>query len=171
MRLVCNDAGYGGVFRGVGWESTQSIPSNASANLGVPSFFCLYKPYFYLQAWIDRDSLPPRQIAFPLEPDMSFEGEFYEIINTHRNNRSRVYFLFSTSVHSYSLVGENGTLPWIDYEGIDLTYTEMHQMFFEDGVKDTFHLRRALKSGLRGNDLIPALLDDFAVWQACPPDR
>jgi hypothetical protein len=170
-RFVCNDADYGGVFREVGWESIQSIPSNASATLGVPSFFCLYRPYFYLQAWIDCDSLPPRQIAFPLEPDMSFEGEFYEIINTHQKNRSMLSFLFLTPVNSYSLVGENGTLPWIDYEGIDLTHTEMYQKFFEDRVKDAFHLRRALKSGLRGNDLVPALLDDFHVWQTCPPDR
>jgi hypothetical protein len=52
-----------------------------------------------------------------------------------------------------------------------MTHSGKYQDFFEDGFDDAFHLSRALKSGLRGNELIPALLDDFRVWQTCPPDR
>jgi hypothetical protein len=85
-RLVSHVAD-GGCFWGTGSELDRNIFTNASAKRGSPNFFCLYKPYFYLQAWIDRDSLPPRQIAFPHEPEMSFEGEFYEIVNTHTQRR------------------------------------------------------------------------------------
>jgi hypothetical protein len=70
----------------------EPATTNASVLRGSSNFFCLYKPYFYLQAWINRDSLPPRQVAFPLEPDMTFEGEFYEIVHSRRKERS--IFLF-----------------------------------------------------------------------------
>ncbi|PVG01127.1 hypothetical protein CPB86DRAFT_140198 [Serendipita vermifera] len=58
---------------------------------------CLRAPYYYLRKWVDRESLPPRQTAFPHEPDMIFEGEFYEIMNTRRKGRRRfiLYFLES----------------------------------------------------------------------------
>jgi hypothetical protein len=73
-------SGYGGRFEGVEGESgtivTETSPGDTS------NFFCLRDPYFYLQCWVDRNSLPPRQTAFPQEPDMSFEGEFFEIVNS-----------------------------------------------------------------------------------------
>jgi hypothetical protein len=69
------------------------------------------------------------------------------------------------------LVEDTGTLPWIDYEGIDLAHSGTFQDYFSDGVKDVPNLRQALESGLREEELIPALLDDFRVWQRCPPDR
>jgi hypothetical protein len=82
---IVSEEWNGGQFCTVGWEQ---MSTNASGARKSPNFFCLYKPYCYLQAWIDRNSLPPRQTAFPLEPEMSFEGEFYEIVNTHREARS-----------------------------------------------------------------------------------
>jgi hypothetical protein len=71
---------------------------------------------------------------------------------------------------SHSWVGYDGTLPWIDYEGIELTLAGGSQDFFDASV-DPISLHRALESGLRGEDLIPALLDDFRVWQTCPADE
>jgi hypothetical protein len=74
-------------------EPGERIRSNASAHFGSENFFCLRSPYLYLQAWVDRGSLPPRQTAFPLERDMSFEGELFEIINTHHDMRSMQFHL------------------------------------------------------------------------------
>ncbi|PVG01125.1 hypothetical protein CPB86DRAFT_823959 [Serendipita vermifera] len=54
---------------------------------GDVNVFCLRTPYYYLRKLVDRDSLPPRQTAFPQEPVMSFEGELYEIVNTRRKDR------------------------------------------------------------------------------------
>lgn len=63
-----------------------------------------------------------------------------------------------------------GTLEFIDYEGMFYSHTE-YQEWFSDGFSGAYDLGRALKNGLRGNDLIPALLRDFNVWQTCPTDR
>lgn len=46
-----------------------------------PHFLVREGPFFYLQAWIDWDSLPDRQS--PLDPElMSFAGELYEIVHS-----------------------------------------------------------------------------------------
>jgi hypothetical protein len=86
-RLVYCATGYGGCFEGVeGIDgTTDDVETDASTNSN--DFFCLRAPYFYLQKWIDRNSLPPRQTVFPLEPDMTFEGEFYEIVNYRGEGR------------------------------------------------------------------------------------
>ena len=56
-----------------------------------PNFFALEGPIRYLQEWIDWDSLPGRELGFPHDPaPMSFEGEFYEIVNTQRDRRGGV---------------------------------------------------------------------------------
>jgi hypothetical protein len=76
-----------------------------------------------------------------------------------------------------------GTLPCIDYEGIESTLCpskddygaevddDRFQAEFEGGFTGAVDLSRALVSGLRGEELIPALLCDFNVWQTCPSDR
>ncbi|PVG01682.1 hypothetical protein CPB86DRAFT_823601 [Serendipita vermifera] len=64
----------------------------------------------------------------------------------------------------------HGTVDFIDYEGIDCSLQQF-QDDFSGAFFGPYDLGSALKSGLRGNDLIPALLSDFNVWQACPPDR
>jgi hypothetical protein len=65
--------------------------------------------------------------------------------------------------------GTTGILRRIDYEGIDLTLCDF-QGDFSRAYLGPWKLCRALKDGLRGNDLIPALLQDFNVWQTCPTD-
>ncbi|PVG01676.1 hypothetical protein CPB86DRAFT_823596 [Serendipita vermifera] len=150
IRLVHGWTGYGGGFTGID-GSDKAVYTNASA--GGVAFFCLRGPYSYLQSWIDRDSLPHQQTAFPLEPEMNFEGEFYEIVNRRGKRRNSV-----------------GTLDIINYEGIDCALDQF-QDFFSGAFFGAYELGSALKGGLRGNDLIPALLRDFCVWQTCPPDR
>jgi hypothetical protein len=61
-------------------------------------------------------------------------------------------------------------MDYIDYGGIEHSL-EQFQDTFDGAYFDDHELGRALKSGLRGYDLIPALLRDFKVWQTCPPDR
>jgi hypothetical protein len=63
-----------------------------------------------------------------------------------------------------------GRLDWVDYEGIEKKFEQFQDYFYPNDMI-AFHLGQALGSGLRGNDLIPALLRDFEVWQACPTDR
>lgn len=130
----------------------MQVYTSASSGLTVANFFCLRAPYHYLKSWVNRDTLPPRQTAFPLEPDMSFEGELYEIINTRRERRDEA----------------SGILNWVDYGGITKDFHQFQDYFWID---DAFYLGQALKSGLRGKDLIPALLRDFSVWQTCPTNR
>ncbi|PVF98442.1 hypothetical protein CPB86DRAFT_361019 [Serendipita vermifera] len=129
-------------------RSLELYAVNHTTNL-----LCLRAPYYYLQAWLDRDSLPPREIAFPHEPEMSFEGELYEIVNSHPDNRLR----------------PSGILYGIPLEGIAATLDQWQDYF--SGAFRPKHIIPALNSGLRGNDLIPALLRDFKVWQTCPTDR
>ncbi|PVG01673.1 hypothetical protein CPB86DRAFT_871077 [Serendipita vermifera] len=125
-RLVTHWTEWGGIFGGIeGSNGTEAVTTHASA--GDDAFFCLR--------------------------DMSFEGEFYEIVN-YRAKRG--YYV--------------GTLDRIDYEGIDLALDQWQDTFWRT-FSGAYELGRALKGGLRGNDLIPALLHDFCVWQTCPPDR
>ncbi|PVF98447.1 hypothetical protein CPB86DRAFT_705323, partial [Serendipita vermifera] len=123
-----------------------------SSYMSNGNLFCLRVPYFYLQAWLHRETLPPRQIAFPSEPDMSFEGELYEIINTRKKAR-------------------RGTLRTINYGGIEHTYDGQYQDCFEPDDICPTRLGQLLKMGKRGHDLIPGLLYDFNTWQTCPTDR
>lgn len=150
-RLVYESTGYGGNFEKV---EGQGNKVRTQADSYTWNFFCLRAPYFYLQSWIDWDSLPPRHVVFPLEPDMNFEGEFWEIVNAYSHRRRQGH----------------GTVDFIDYEGIDCSLQQF-QDDFSGAFFGPYDLGSALKSGLRGNDLIPALLSDFNVWQACPPDR
>ncbi|PVG01674.1 hypothetical protein CPB86DRAFT_83415 [Serendipita vermifera] len=149
-RLVDEPWDYGMFYKVDG--SDERVLTDASRSSG--NFFCLRAPYLYLQSWIDKDSLPPRQTAFPLESDMSFEEELYEIVKYRSNRRHNCY----------------GILDGIEYEGINFACDQWQDTFYSafTGAHD---LDRALKNGLRGNDLIPALLNDFCVWQTCPPDR
>jgi hypothetical protein len=65
---------------------------------------------------------------------------------------------------------QNGTLLGLEYEGIERSLQTVQDDFVGAFV-GAHKLVSALKAGLRGKDLIPALLRDFNVWQTCPPDR
>jgi len=53
-----------------------------------PNVFALEGPIKYLQQWINWNTLPGREVGFPYDPaPMSFEGEFYEIVNTQQDRR------------------------------------------------------------------------------------
>ncbi|PVF98446.1 hypothetical protein CPB86DRAFT_814818 [Serendipita vermifera] len=153
-RLV--DSGYdlGGYFDRIEGKPMERILTSASSRGSVANFFCLRAPYFYLQTWVNRDTLPLRQTAFPLEPDMSFEGELYEIINTRQQER-------------YA----GGMLRSIRYGGIEYAFDGQYQTCFQHDYIRPRWLGYALRMGERKYDLIPPLLYDFNVWQTCPTDR
>lgn len=129
-------------------DFTSVFPDETNSNI-----LCLRTPFQYLRKWVNRRTLPPRRIAFPSQPKMDFIGEFYEIVHTRLRSRRL-----------------NGTLPCIDYEGTELVWNGVHD-FFEDIFEGATHLGAALKAGLRGDALVPPLLNDFRTWQAYPPDH
>ena len=71
------------------YEKKERIGSNCTA-YDNPNFFVLEGCYRYLEAWLDWDSLPPRSVAFPDDAEpMSIPSEFYEIVNTREQPRSK----------------------------------------------------------------------------------
>ena len=63
-------------------EETVEADTVCNPDEGSSIFLCEHC-YHYLEAWIDRDSLPPRSVAFPDDPKpMSFAGELYEIVTS-----------------------------------------------------------------------------------------
>lgn len=76
-----------------------------------PHFWFTHECGNYMQAWIDFDSLPPRQTAFPNDPEpMNFYGELYEIVNSRKERPSAQPFTFAT--RSFDLL-----LPFYRREG------------------------------------------------------
>ena len=71
------------------YERKERFGSNCAA-YDNPDFFVLEGCYRYLEAWLDWDSLPPRSVAFPDDAEpMSIPSEFYEIVNTREQPRSK----------------------------------------------------------------------------------
>jgi hypothetical protein len=73
-----------------GYEKKERIGSDCTTVSDNPDFFVLEGCYRYLEAWLDWDSLPPRSVAFPDDAEpMSIPSEFYEIVNTREQPRSK----------------------------------------------------------------------------------
>ena len=94
LRRVCTDQDsvwFDYVITGdVGYEQKERIFSNCRTDLSNPNFFVLEGCYRYLEAWLDWGSLPPRSVAFPHDAEpMSIPSEFYEIVNTREQPRSK----------------------------------------------------------------------------------
>ena len=72
------------------------MDSDCTTFWGNPNFFVLEGCYKYLEAWLDRDDLPPRNVAFPDDDEpMSIASEFYEIVNSREQSRCKCQFAFS----------------------------------------------------------------------------
>jgi hypothetical protein len=73
--------------------SAEEMDSDCTTFRGNPNFFVLEGCYRYLEAWLDRDGLPPRSIAFPSDAEpMSIASELYEIVNTREQPRCKCQF-------------------------------------------------------------------------------
>lgn len=64
---------------------------------------------------------------------------------------------------------DTALLPCLDYGGIQKSL-EQWQSFYMPCRRGTKHVSRAIDAGLRGANLIPALLRDCRVWMFMRPD-
>ncbi|KIJ61515.1 hypothetical protein HYDPIDRAFT_42495 [Hydnomerulius pinastri MD-312] len=127
-----------------------------------PNFFLSEVCYHYLQAWLKLHALPPQNPDVPHTPNLSFQGELYEIVNSRREMRD----------------GE-GLLPCIQYGVLsDSCEPRGIQEVFPPGHRGYDILGRAIARGLRGDDLVPEVFKAFNcymfvrpdIWPACNDD-
>ena len=69
-----------------------------------------------------------------------------------------------------SIDEKSGLLPELDYDGIEASLKQW-QTHFWPCRRGAEHVTRDIEAGLRGADLIPALLRDCRAWMFMRPDR
>ncbi|KAH9896787.1 hypothetical protein C8Q73DRAFT_789106 [Cubamyces lactineus] len=106
----------------------------------------------HLQDWLDCP-LPPR-IGRHGKP-LTFAGELYELVASRHERQAHV----------------RASLPCIDYGGTLGAFTTQYQDDILGCRVGVEHLARALKEGLRDEQLIPAILEDCGWWKFVRPDR
>ncbi|GJE88814.1 hypothetical protein PsYK624_049010 [Phanerochaete sordida] len=134
------------------WQSNYTACSVRREG-GVPNVFLCERCYAYLEKWVDWPSLPAPSSAPLGDAELSFAAELYEIVNSRKARRDEV----------------TGLLPDIDYDGIEASLNQWQSHFIACRVGST-HLAHAMDTGLRGADLIPALLQDCRAWMFMRPD-
>jgi hypothetical protein len=139
-----------------------------------PNFFVSEGCYHYLHAWIDWAALPPRSQAFALDPaPLHFGAELYEIINSMKDLQARSEWSLRSKLSCHTadhrLLGGIAALRCIDYDGIVDT-VEPFQMYFHPARRGSQHIAKAIRDGLRGKELLPAIMRDFRCWMFVRPD-
>ncbi|KAI0047359.1 hypothetical protein FA95DRAFT_1679141 [Auriscalpium vulgare] len=130
-----------------GGEEEEGIDEDDTIAAEAPNFAVHEGCYRCLQAWL-RVSGRPRN-------GLSFAGEFYELVNSGQ----------------HQIDSHTGLLPGLRYStGMRKTLNQ-----FQDTVLGTMqpgatHTSHALKAGLRGQDLMPAIVEDFKGWRFMRPD-
>lgn len=91
VRRVQNPSGhdFSEVIRIVdGWENTSDETSVCSVKRTHNPNFALCEPcYRYLEAWLNRDNLPPPTTALSSPEPLPFAFELYEIVNALTSKR------------------------------------------------------------------------------------
>ncbi|EKM51758.1 uncharacterized protein PHACADRAFT_262086 [Phanerochaete carnosa HHB-10118-sp] len=128
------------------WESAYTACSVRSEG-GVPNVFFCERCYAYLEEW---QSLPASASEGAQAPSAA---ELYEIVNSRKARRDEI----------------TGLLPDIDYDGIEASLNQW-QSHFIACRRGSKHLAHAINTGLRGADLIPAILQDCRAWMFMRPD-
>ncbi|KAI0346160.1 hypothetical protein BDW22DRAFT_725295 [Trametopsis cervina] len=139
------------VMRARGWrdEPAEVRISDCSTTDGSnPNLAVCQRCYHYLKFWLDMSTLP----ASCNERSLSFAGELYEVVNSRTARRDIL-----------------GLLPTLKYDGIEDTLGDW-QCFFIHTRRGTKHLACAIEAGLRGSQLIPAILQDCRAWMFVRPD-
>ena len=67
------------------------------------------------------------------------------------------------------LDNSTAALSCIDYDGIVDT-VEQFQSYFSPARRDSQHIAKAIRDGLRGEELLPAIMRDFRCWMFVRPD-
>ena len=118
----------------------------------VISRFVCVRCFHYLEAWLDC-SLSPRigRSGCPL----NLAGELYELVNSRAEPP----------------VPYRGWLPCIDYYGSLGGYRDgcQYYCYVLTCHRSWKHTAKALKDGLRGEELLPSLLRDSAYWMFVEP--
>lgn len=152
-------------------ESAYTVCSSAYHSW-CPNFFILEGPYMYLKAWLDKD-IPPRSCR----PAMPLAEELYEIVNSRIERRElfapslfyiSVYYIIKT--YARHVENENGLFPGIEYGPIAKTLKRFQNFFLGARIDGSPHTSKAIAAGLRKEELIPALTEDFQFWLFIRPD-
>ncbi|GJE96639.1 hypothetical protein PsYK624_128390 [Phanerochaete sordida] len=107
----------------------------------------------HLQHWL-ACSLPPR--AGRSGEPLPLAGELYEIAASRAEPQQEC----------------RGALPAIDYGGtLDAFMEIQYQDYILGPRRGVRHLTRALQDGLRGAQLVPALMEDVRFWMWARPDE
>ncbi|KAJ8518171.1 hypothetical protein ONZ45_g4731 [Pleurotus djamor] len=132
-------------------ETRACVKENAglycNAYADNPCFALHESCYHYLRSWLQPHLLTPAtRVA---DAPLTFDEELYEIVNSRKELR-----MFYKSY-----------LPCIDYGVAAAGMEDQYQDFFSYvRRKGSKAIARAISAGLRGYDLIPAILLDFRVW-------
>jgi hypothetical protein len=176
--LVGDDSGVEGEEVECYYE-THCVGANIWAHEGC---------YKYLEAWLNQPPSWPAVYSKTSSLGFSLPGELYEIA-TSRKQPGR-----STSPHSNFvrhinhisiLVSIDGTLPAIDYGGIEDScrpfrhpspsesfrgpYSQFQEHFL-GARRGSRHTGCGIAAGLRGKSLVPSIMKDFRCWMFMRPD-
>ena len=150
-------------------ENTYTVCS-VRREEGRPNFFLCERCYAYLESWLDRESLPPSSRASGSDCELPFASELYEIVNSRKAQRGkRGHYWAQPLTHPEHIDENTGLLPEIDYDGIERSLVQW-QTHFMPCRKGTKHIAEAIEAGLRGADLLPAVLRDCRGWMFMRPD-
>ncbi|KAI0084837.1 hypothetical protein BDY19DRAFT_997400 [Irpex rosettiformis] len=154
IRQVTQDSGgsFGALVctQGPRTETLDFWPTDCSTTEDINCNFAVHdRCYYYLKNWINHAGLPSPNNGRSL----SFAGELYELLNSRTNPRDSDHSLF----------------PGVDYAGIEASLDQW-QSFFTPCRKGVKYIRRAIQEGIRGKDLIPAILRDCRAWMFMRPD-
>ena len=69
-----------------------------------------------------------------------------------------------------NFLGCNGIIPEIEYDDIDNSLDQVQDFIFPYCLKVARHTALAIKDGLRGDELFPALMRDSRAWMFMRPD-
>ncbi|KIM79020.1 hypothetical protein PILCRDRAFT_10677 [Piloderma croceum F 1598] len=122
------------------WKVLKENQDEASAN---PN--CLSRKDA-ITTWIDWTALPH---AFLLDPaPLSFGAEFYEIVNSKEDIRDDITAVLTCTA--------------------SLT-TNMKPPYFFSARRGSTHPARAIREGLRIEELLPTIMQDFRCWASVAP--
>lgn len=145
---------------------------------GFGNFFLSRVCYHYLHAWINFARFP----APSHNRNLSFVGELYEVVNSQLEGRGQsycIYFMDDSQIvpfmHCVLLhrdLSDNGigTVPWINYDGIEKTLDQTQDDFCK-GLQQPERITSALR--LRMDDpseLLHAIIQDFRCWMFFSPN-
>lgn len=153
IRHVCCDSGGAWFENVVATERGQRIIDNRMTRYNSGTFNTwVHIPCFkYLEAWLDCP-LSPRmgRSAQPL----GLANEMYELVRSRKE-----------------CITSQGHLPCVEYYGSLGAFDDRKQWWlYAIGCRDgMYHTAKAIRDGLRGDELVALLLEDSKYWMFAEP--